>query len=381
MENPTIQPTPSARHADQIEQLKTTLRARIESGDLKGRLPGERMLANEYNASISAARKAIYALTEEGLIYSKPRSGSYVSGNTHKNITTSPVTISAALNGSLGFLQSRILQGIQQAAQPSDTRVMLGGNLEGKDFPQAKAIEAAVRVDHCDGVVLWPAYDELGTCPVVQTLTNKNIQFCCVFGVDTRKKQPFSYVTSDDISGGYLATKHLIETGRKNIGFLIPKLSSFSRSAAYMERRREGYMRALWENNSSIPPMITVPWDDGTQLWDQTDEDKLFESIKGFDALFCAFNDEIAAEAIRMLTLRGVRVPEDIAVIGYNNSLIAQSAGITSVEQHPNCVGSHATTILLDLLQGKTDEPIQKIIQPDLVVRESSLNKRKGDIS
>ena len=368
MNDPTNTPVSVGRNANKAKRLCSALRDRIQTGELQGRLPGVRALAEEYSVNALTIRKAIQSLAEEGLIYSKPRSGSFVSQNTTKQTGA----ISATLGGALGYIQSSILQGIHQAAQRSRTRVMLGGNLEANDFPQTEAIEHILGIDHSDGVVLWPSYDESSLCPAVQTLTDQNIPFCCVFGVDTRKKHPFPYVASNDTLGGYLATQHLIKSGRKNIGFLCPQLPASTLPAAYLERRREGYMKALWENGQSVPPIITAPWNTETRLWNTQGEDALFESIRDFDALFCAFNDETALETMRMLNARGIEVPEDIAIVGYNNSQIARSADITSVEQYPTTIGERATTILTDLLQGNTDGPVQEIIQPDLVERESS---------
>jgi len=364
----------TGRNADKALRLSVVLRNLIESGDLQGRLPGERSLAEEYSVNVHTVRKATQILSQKGLITCKPRSGSYVS----QKIVKRSGTISATLGGASGYLQSHILQGIQQAAQSLKTRVMLGGNLEGNDFPQTEAIKNVLRVDHSDGVVLWPSYDESSLCPAVEILTSQRIPFCCVFGVDTRKKQPFSYIASDDTLGGYLATQHLIETGRKNIGFLTPKLPASILPAAYLERRREGYMKALWENGQSVPPMITVPWNFETRLWEEQEEDELFKSIKGFDALFCALNDEVAVNVMRTLNTREVRIPDDMAIVGYNNSLISQGAGITSVEQHPVRIGVRAVTVLAGLLQDETSGPIQEIIKPELVIRASSLKSNQN---
>lgn len=122
-------------------------------------------------------------------------------------------------------------------------------------------------------------------------------------------------VNPDNYEGGYLATRHLIEQGRKRIAFLA------STSAHYSIRQREkGYRKALYEAQILLPPdyeLASPPLLDIEQSLIANMND-LLALPEPPDAIF-AYNDVAAMVALRVCQQKGFRVPQDIAVVGFDN--------------------------------------------------------------
>ncbi|MFZ3618375.1 LacI family DNA-binding transcriptional regulator [Leclercia barmai] len=122
-------------------------------------------------------------------------------------------------------------------------------------------------------------------------------------------------VNPDNYEGGYLATRHLIEQGRKRIAFLA------SSSAHYSIRQREkGYRKALYEAQILLPPdyeLASPPLLDIEQSL-IANMHELLALPEPPDAIF-AYNDVAAMVSLRVCQQKGFRVPQDIAVVGFDN--------------------------------------------------------------
>jgi len=99
----------------------------------------------------------------------------------------------------------------------------------------------------------------------------------------------------------------------------------------------------------------------------------LLERKQPFTALF-AYNDASAIGAIRAIREAGMRVPEDVSVVGFDDIQAAMfhSPSLTTVRQPLHQMGEIAAKVLLDRLEGKEDWPKQVAVKPELVIREST---------
>jgi DNA-binding LacI/PurR family transcriptional regulator len=172
-------------------------------------------------------------------------------------------------------------------------------------------------------------------------------------------------VLGDNLTGGRLATAHLVERGRRRIGFLGGPAHD-----PQVRDRLRGYEAALAEADIPIDPELVmhVAW--GGPGADPT------ESIATLldhevDAIF-ANSDLLAAAALADLRGRGLRVPEDVAIVGYDDSNVARSTSppLTSVSQNGPLAGRILATTLIEHL--KTGVVITATLPAELVVREST---------
>jgi LacI family transcriptional regulator len=176
-----------------------------------------------------------------------------------------------------------------------------------------------------------------------------------------------NFVGVNDEKVGYLATRHLIDSGYKRIAHIHGPALSPAR------QRFEGYKRALEEAGRSLVPEYIV--NSG-----ETDHAG-FEAMRHLlaahprpDAVF-AFNDPVALSALKAIFQAGLRVPQDVALIGVGNFRHAEllRVPLSTVDQANTAIGEQAAKLVLKVLESKTKiAPKSILLDPALIVRESS---------
>ena len=178
-------------------------------------------------------------------------------------------------------------------------------------------------------------------------------------------QQLYCTVGCDNIAGGMLATEHLIANGHRRIAFFgdveLPEVG----------HRFEGYERALANHNiAAVADLIHhTPFVEGGA---QRTVTKLLDKKTRFDAIF-ATSDMLAMEAISALRDRGLHVPNDVAVVGYDDIVLARFChpALTTIRQ-PLSDGAEAMVdALLKIVDGQ--RPKAQILPTELIVRESSV--------
>ncbi|ELL1564734.1 substrate-binding domain-containing protein [Vibrio cholerae] len=179
-------------------------------------------------------------------------------------------------------------------------------------------------------------------------------------------------IQDNSLQGGYMAAKHLIECGHREIGCITGPLI---RHQAQM--RYEGYKRALAEAGIAINPDWIVESDFECEGGYQAFE-KLYERGKLPSALFVS-NDMMAMGVIQAASQRGLRVPDDLSLIGYDDVHIAKfmTPALTTIHQPKYRLGKAAVDTLLYRLENPDTTAQVVQLEPTLVVRSSvcSLNK------
>ncbi|ENM5786545.1 substrate-binding domain-containing protein [Vibrio metoecus] len=179
-------------------------------------------------------------------------------------------------------------------------------------------------------------------------------------------------IQDNSLQGGYMAAKHLIECGHKEIGCITGPLI---RHQAQM--RYEGYKRALAEAGLGIHPDWIIESDFECEGGYQAFE-KLYQRNKLPSALFVS-NDMMAMGVIQAASQRGLRVPDDLSLIGYDDVHIAKfmTPALTTIHQPKYRLGKAAVDTLLYRLENPDTTAQVVQLEPTLVVRSSvcSLNK------
>ena len=173
-------------------------------------------------------------------------------------------------------------------------------------------------------------------------------------------------ILDNSFDGGYLATKHLIENGHKYIGIIAGELTKTTAKTRY-----EGFIHAMKEAGLTVNPNWVMEGffepEDGYECMN-----KILSQDNLPTAVFCC-NDVMALGAISAIGEKGLRVPEDISIIGYDNIHASRfySPPLTTVHQSKSRLGVQAVNLLFERINHKSDQ-IEKIeIYPELVVRKS----------
>lgn len=176
-------------------------------------------------------------------------------------------------------------------------------------------------------------------------------------------------VSSDNRDGGKQVTRHLLEKGHQRIGIINgPPIGAI----AGLQDRLEGHQQALTEAGLSFDPTLMV-YGDYTRHSGELATRQLLTLPDPPTAIF-ALNDRMAMGAIRTLQASGLRVPEDIAVVGYDDIPTAAdfTPALTTVKGLARKVGQVAAQILFKLIAGETVEEKEVILPTQLIIRGSS---------
>jgi DNA-binding LacI/PurR family transcriptional regulator len=224
--------------------------------------------------------------------------------------------------------------------------------------------------NRADGIILLGYGDYLASEPRLQQLAEEDANFM-IWGpvIDS---MPGRYVCSDNALGAKLATRHLLQLGRGRIAYV----GSASDHWPEFQLRYRGYERALGEAGIGIDSRLLVE----AQSSEAAGYEAALTLLDGgaqFDAVFAA-SDLIAMGVIGALRDRGLAVPDDVAVVGFDDITAAAHfiPPLTTVQQDTQ----RAAEILVDSLQrmvaGETVESV--LIEPRLVVRESCGGKGRA---
>jgi DNA-binding LacI/PurR family transcriptional regulator len=172
-------------------------------------------------------------------------------------------------------------------------------------------------------------------------------------------------VTNDNFSGGKLAAGHLLEKGRRRIGFVGGPENEYE-----SQQRYEGYAAALQENGLAVDPAL-VTYGEWTSESAVGQMQQLLETAPDLDAVF-ANSDLMAAAAINVLHEHGRRVPQDVAVVGYDDLSIAKfnSPPLTTISQNLPLVGKLLAQNLIQNIE--TGQVTSVTLPAELVVRQST---------
>jgi LacI family transcriptional regulator len=180
-------------------------------------------------------------------------------------------------------------------------------------------------------------------------------------------------VTIDDFGGAAKAVDHLVEMGYKKIAHI----AGYNHVLPF-KKRIEGYKSALLKHG------LTFRKDFVFQCAPNNDEgakvaNKLLDMEDPPDAIL-ASSDYLAYGAIKAIMDRGLKVPEDIGIVGFSNEEFSSrvSPAITTIDQFPEAMGSTAArSLIVQLSLGNQNEfvPQRHILTPKLIVRNSSLRK------
>jgi DNA-binding LacI/PurR family transcriptional regulator len=214
-----------------------------------------------------------------------------------------------------------------------------------------------------DGLILLGYGDYAEYREKLNALAEANTRFM-IWGPIVRD-QPGHSFGCDNKLGGYLATRHLIELGRRNIAYIGRK----ERRSPEHADRYEGYANALREEGRQPNDDLRMPADNSETLGYRAAK-QLLESREPFDAIF-AGTDLIAIGAMRAIRDAGLRVPEDVAVVGFDDMPLAShvSPALTTVQQNPRIAAEGLVDGIIGLIEG---HPVEStLMEPNLIVRES----------
>jgi LacI family transcriptional regulator len=253
-----------------------------------------------------------------------------------------------------------VARGIEDKALKNGYNVFFcNTNYDKKRVIQSLKLLAEKRVD---GIIVASGLDD---ADIPNNVTGGDIP---IVHICRRYMEPDkSFVVIDDERGGFLGTKHLIEQGYKKIGFIGVQSKAF-----YLDERFEGYKQAFKKFGLKLDDRYIFSSD----FKRQTGYRLVRKMIANGDyprAIFSE-NDILALGVIQGIRESGLSLPEDIAVVGFDDIPLASfpEVQMTTIRQPKHEMGEIAVSILLDQLSGRNTQPRKIILEPRLIVRRSS---------
>lgn len=251
---------------------------------------------------------------------------------------------------------AQILSGITDEAQKQDYRIML--------FPLADDSGDFATIagsNLIDGMILLKTKEN---DPLLEELAESNFPFVLVnHNINDNR---FNFVDSENVNGARTAVRYLYDNGHRKIAFV-----GGAENETISRDRLKGYKEALENLNLKYSEDYII-YCNFNKEQAYNDSKKLLNLQDQPTGIFCA-DDYMAIGVIERLKVEGVKVPEDVAVIGFDDIEISEFSNppLTTVKQSIYEIGRTSAQVLLDLINEKIKPPVQKFLPTELIERDS----------
>jgi LacI family transcriptional regulator len=251
-----------------------------------------------------------------------------------------------------------LVKGISQACNQHDYTLALF--LVGSKEDEDKIFPRLYRKGMLDGVLVQSGHH--GDQQIIHLLARSDVPL--VVAGRPFHAENISYIDIDNVKASYNATSHLIRLGYRRVG----TIAGISNSTVGLDRK-EGYRKALKDQNRKVDSSLIVE-SEFTEAGGYAAMQKLLPARP--DAVFAAA-DSIALGAIRAVREAGLRIPEDIAFVGFDDLPMAtlSSIPLTTIHQPVIQFGIKAVDLLIDLIENGRKPARRVIMETELVVRDS----------
>lgn len=365
-------PTP-ASHSKQAlyVQIEQSLRRIIASQALQAGdpLPTEAELCKQFRVSRSTIRQALSRLERDGLVTRMRGKGTFLSNAATADQTGAPrqKTIGLIACRKNDTLQMEILLGLESAAKSRDYSVVFscsGDSSEG----EAQEIERMLQRD-VQGMVVMPV-SNCTTTAGVQRLVDRRVPLVLVDRY--LSDLATDYVTSDNYTGTFRATEHLIILGYRRLAFVCIGEGTLSTISVAM--RYKGYCSALdaYGLHELIQPAHKIDVEDKAAVAELLAGPKRLPRSSMPPAIVAA-HDAVALSFMRTASRQGYITPRDYAIVGFDDLPLASqiSVPLTTVTQQRFEMGFQAGHMLMDKIEGRVASGGKRELPVSLVVRES----------
>ncbi|MCC7207780.1 MAG: LacI family DNA-binding transcriptional regulator [Anaerolineae bacterium] len=262
-----------------------------------------------------------------------------------------------------------IARSIEDIGFTEDYNVILC-NSDGSEAKEAAYVDTLLS-KQIDGLILISSGNSFAP---LQSILDAGVP-CVVVDRELSDDVPVDQVLIDNRQGGYLAGQYLVQLGHRRIGYIAgPNQLSLS------AQRLTGFRAALGEAGMALPDEAIVPGDffytggaDGMA--------ELLRRVPGLTAVFAA-NDRMAVGAMSTLQRAGLRVPQDVSIIGYDDIPLASALypSLTTIAQPTVEMGRTSVSLLIERIKSRGETlPVRRVTLPvHLLVRESCCPPRTG---
>lgn len=340
------------------------------------KIPSENELVERFKVSRNTVRQALGELNDEGIIYKKQGLGTFFSGSTDtKKLSYLIGVISPRISY---YIYPQIIQGIDEVAHQKRYNIVLGNSYA--DYEKEVTCLEQLLEKQIDGLLFEPVggFERFEDSPIFRVLNELTIPF--VFMDWWFDDANISCVTVDDAEGGFRATSYLINAGHRRIACLYPN------DKVPGNLRYQGYRKALEQHGLPFDEQLihttnSPDWDTAGVIGEHVRQ--LINMGKARPTAMFLFNDDGALRASNAIREAGLRVPDDISLIGFDNSERSASAEVplTTMSHPKHKVGVWAAEILFDHIEAGTQSNPRRMLITPIVVERNSVKVLTGNLN
>jgi GntR family transcriptional regulator of arabinose operon len=360
-------------------QLLNQMRHLILSGRwIPGsRIPSEPELQHKLQISRSTIRQALSNAEAEGLIVRVPGKGTFVARSPTDKVNSH--LIGYITSQFLTDFQRQLLEGAESTARAKRYRILFcSADQDLKE--ETRLLDQLLLEDKVGGILIWPAMGGNSSRRLFQLANQGSISL--VLMDRTLEGLAFDFVTSDNYAGGYAATEHLVGLGHRRIVFLsrpmLQLLPVAERLRGYQDAMQDAGLTPLEPWLAGVAGQEMVAGDALRTYRDASSQEireiaRYLEEPQRPTAIF-AINDLTAMHALRAASLMGMRVPDDLSVVGFDDMNIVANLEVplTTVAQDTLRIGSRAAELLIERIEGYDGPPRKEVVPIQLRVRAST---------
>ncbi|MFQ5854128.1 MAG: LacI family DNA-binding transcriptional regulator [Anaerolineae bacterium] len=255
---------------------------------------------------------------------------------------------------------AEVIQAIEETALNYNYSVILANS--GAEPQRELAAVRTLRERRVDGIILVAA------CAGKELLPKPEDMGIPVVTINNVHEEHIGYsIETDNVGGGREATRHLLNLGHRRIAYIAGPAAEWD-----SVERQSGYEQTLQAYGVPVDPALIVQ-NDGRPRGGMEAMHQLLGLPSPPTGVFC-YNDASAVGALRAAHIAGVRIPQDLSVVGFDDIELAPylEPPLTTVAQSKREMGERAVQMVLDLLEG--DKPVEDCILPSrLIVRGSTM--------
>ncbi len=357
---------PSKSNAYKYQVVSNWIQEKIEDGTFKEgeKLTSEIALAEQFGISRLTVRKAIEYLCSEYILYKESGKGTFISPRKRRSIHTNNIAVITTYIDNYVF--TSIMRGIESVVTKEGFNLSFGIT-KYKFSNEARIIKSYIE-NGIDGFIIESTRSVLPNpnLNLFRLLDDYGIPYVFINGYYRELHEPV-YVVTDDRNVGMKAVEHIYSLGHRNIAgiFKMDEIQGLERFAGYSQ----GLMNHGIEADENH-----VFWyftGDESNIFNEPGRTVLLKKLEGCTAVLC-FNDSIAYDLIKFLEHHNIRVPDDISIVGVDNSTVSEllQDQITTFEHPTEKLGEEAARRLIYMIKtGKKADSLKMDMK--IIVRKS----------
>ena len=325
----------------------------------------EKELCDIHGVSRQTVRQALMTLENENIIVRRRGSGTFIK-SAAKTTVPSNITVGVISTYFSDYIFPSIVTGIEKVLKENDV-VMQLSITHNQVADETRALKTMLSQD-VNGLISEPSKSALPNPNMALYEKIKQMNIPVVF---FNAKYPWAdspCVAMDDVAAGRIVTEHLWEIGHRRISGI------FALDDIQGHKRYSGYMETLLKHNS--------PAAEQNVLWYSTNERKSFFSVSedrilnllnNSSAVVC-YNDNIAVSLLSFCKKHGIRVPDDISIVGIDNAKLSRICEVPlTTATHPHqLLGETAAQKLMEAISDPGAYQKDELFIPELIVRKST---------